>query len=314
MRSQENPVHKMKLRERVAQSTFEYIILVAAVVAVVVAFASSPFFQQSVNKVIDDGIGQLARTTEGVDFDIPSESVDFFTAPPPPVNNGAPPNGWESPPLHCLGSTWHTTFYGLDENGFPIFTEQEVYNQCTELWERNGATPEDQPLGNLKFDENGTLMFHNASGNWEPFDWNNSGHLWFAYKRQRYGPYAGSGCGMFGHITDYAGYFENVFGRPGTCEELHDQYYGEVPLQGLTGDMAQYNGLSVYQAHYRKAIIEHMANPDSPSYAGTPQEPGYYFRGWGRAAWLYYYNMARRVGAPIPFTKADIDAAFPPEG
>lgn len=293
-----------------AQSTFEYIILVAAVVAVVVAFVSAPFFRQSVDKVIDGGIGQLARITEGVDFDIPQQSVDFFTAP---ATQGSPPEGWEHDGIGCYGQNFVIPFLGVDEDGFPVFSDKHVGNYC--FAPDPLAPPEYR--GAMRFAHTGQLTVWDGSS-WVPFDWNNYYHVFMAYQGQRYGPTWARGCGVGGHSSDFYGYFENVFGRPPSCSELYDHYYGHTNnrLEGLTGDLAQYNGMTLWDASAKKNMLEHSLVPDDPGFIGTPQNPGQFHDRWSRESWVTFYRQAVRFGLRhlLPFTMADIDAAFPPGG
>jgi hypothetical protein len=314
MLSQENLVHKMKLREREAQSTFEYIILVAAVVAVVVAFVSSPFFQQSVNKVIDDGIDQLAKTTEGIDFDIPAGTPDFDEPMLSP--NLTPPDDWESPAAFTCSHTDLSSpiqFLGLDSEGFPRFSDRYIGNPTRE--QGNPNCQPNQPHNNLfqLGDQNVLLMRSRASGtDWVAFDWNNPQHLWHAFNYQRYGScYSGGAFGM--HSTDYFWALQTVYEREPTCLEIYDHYYGKLKAQGLSGEDADLNGLEIIAAASKKSLKESM-DPNSPNYMGTPQEPGEFHQGWDRDSWISAYCRIKSLGLQPHFDFDDIGEAFPVGG
>ena len=300
-----------------AQSTFEYIILVTAVIAIVYAFVAVGDFDTKVEKVLDDAIGHTAGVADDIDF---PDEPGVAPAPDPDDFLGTPPEGWEEAEFHCYGSLPSTIgFQGLDENGLPIFSQEYIGNYCVEEGVFTGATPEGPPpnTGKLRFDHNGNLLLGTSSGSWVPFDWNNQFHVIEAYQRQRYGPWFKTGCGIGGHGTDFLGAFENVFGREGTCTEIRDHYFGHTRtrLEGLTGDLAQYNGMTLMDANMRKRMMDHYLDPDSPRYFGTPGNPGDGFKHLDRDGWLRWYDRAVRVGVGhlLPFTRSDIDEAFPPE-
>jgi hypothetical protein len=294
------------------QSTFEYIILVAGVIAVVVAFASSSFFQQSVNEVITNGINQLAKETEGVNFDIPDSTLDFFTPPP---TQGTPPEGWEPAQIYCTGTSNNLIidYLGEDENGLPIFSDEYVGNYCAD----QGGFDYPSRFGELSFDHQGNLMIGNLQGDWIPFEWNNAAHAHWAYNWQRYGPYWSWGCGVGGHWPDFTHAWQMAFGEPGSCADVMDHYYGHTyaAFEGLTGEFAMYNGHTLVDAAFMANVINNLGNPQSTGYMGTPADPAPAFDGWDLQDWLTFYNRAVQVGVAhhLPFTLQDICNAFPGE-
>jgi hypothetical protein len=220
--------------------------------------------------------------------------------------------------INCLGGPPESfPVLGYDSTGLPIFTPQYVGNAC----EAN-----DIRLhyfmnidGELRFDNYGTLLIGGFlvtapdQETWTSFDWTTYYDTWRAYERQRWGAYWSYGCGQGGHIQDFQGAWQYVFGHPGNCTEIYDQYYGNLPLSGLTGNLATYNGLDIMDASEKKSMIEHYLVPGDPGYIGTPSHPGPVWVSYTKANWIQFYNDAVRFGLQslLPFTLADINAAFP---
>jgi len=304
------------MKNNKAQSTLEYIILTAAVVAVIFAFLGGGGFRNRVNNIIGDAIQDVDQVGHGIDYS--SEGVEYnIPEYPSAANTPTPPEGWDYPGMPCSGSAtgyWDIDFLGLDENGLPIFSDPDEYvgNQCAEDDPDRFNYPTID--GQLVFDQNGTLMIGRGT-QWFVFDWNNPAHAFWALQRQRYGDYWVSGCGYGGHSSDFFAAWENVFGEAGGCQDVMDHYYGNDLLEGLTGDLAIYNGLTLTQASYKSTMIKHSLNPDSPGYNGTPANPAPWVSGWGVQDWLRFYNDAIRfgLGGMLQFTIQDICAAFPGE-
>jgi hypothetical protein len=62
-----------------------------------------------------------------------------------------------------------------------------------------------------------------------------------------------------------------------------------------------------------KNMLEHSLVPGDPQYVGTPSHPGPSAVTWGKPSWLAFYNTAAHLYIldKLPFTLADINAAFP---
>jgi hypothetical protein len=175
--------------------------------------------------------------------------------------------------------------------------------------------------GELRFNENGEMLIGNYQPSadfpgWHVFNWNNQFDVWAAYARQRYGAsFNVSGCQTPAELGPaYITAWYNIFGRSMNCTELFDQFYNSIALSGLTGDLAEYNGLDIMDASLKK-YMEYTYLVPGPGYIGTPGSPGPYWKYFtnSKTEWLKFYNNAVRFGlqAKLPFTLADINAAFP---
>jgi len=311
----------MKLKNTAAQSTLEYIILIAAAVATIFAFTNSSAFHNRFNAAIGDAVDQIAATSDGIAYQLPNHSVDF-DIPGGDRPNTSPPAGWDnSIEFPCAsGQSWNITLLYTDENGIPVFNDPDDYvgNQCAD---DNGWDPDSDTRINGELQIiNGVLMIGNESNTgWEVFNWNNPRDIWRAFMFQRYGRYWSAGCGYGGHSSDYASWYLELFGSgasPDACSIIYDSYYGNDPLDGLEGEMAIYNGLTLYEAFVLHNMLENLFNPNSPQYVGTPSVPGSISTGWGFAQWMSLYQQAVQFGLEpdqIPFTLQDICNAFPDE-
>jgi hypothetical protein len=203
---------------------------------------------------------------------------------------------------------------GYAADGTPLFSDPDEYvgNYCAEeIWHSEGPSI----YGEIRVDHNGNLIIGTGQGTWVPFNWNNQGHVWSAHQFQRYGPHWVEGCGVGGHHDAFARWFEDIFGREPGCQELNDHYYGHtrVRLEGLTGDLAIYNGMTLMDAHTKWSLLRMFDPTDTEYYIGTPGNPQGAGTFFDLGNWLNIYNNAIRLGVPPPFTLQDICSAFPGE-